>query len=99
MNPAADGAAVRAYEGFHWGRKARKLVKVRVAREPRELVKLGTLEAVTYSTTKGGHGFAHYEHEFGEGGRRKPTLAMDPRGRRLHVVGGGYSVEDRGIVG
>lgn len=97
MNPGGEGA-VRAYEGFHWGRKARRIVRVRPSAPPRELVKLGRLEAVTYSTRKGAEPFAHYEHAFGEEGGRKPVLAMDARNRRLHIVGGSYRVEDRGIV-
>ncbi len=101
MNPASSGAsshAVEAWEGFHWGRRARKVKRVRVPERPRELVELGRLEAVTYSTTKGGEGLQHWEHAFGEEGGRKPVLAMDPDNERLHVVGGSYRVEDRGIV-
>lgn len=87
-----------AYEGFHWGHKSRKLRRVKASPRPRALVKLGRLEAVTYSTKKRGHGFSHYEHEFGEEGGRRPILAMDVDTRRLHIVGGDYDVEDRGIV-
>jgi hypothetical protein len=70
---------------------------VKVAAAPRELAKLGTLEAVVYSTAKHGARRAHYEHEFGETGKRKPILAMDPQSKRLHVVGGAYTVTGRGI--
>lgn len=99
-NPTPQGLkdAERAYQGFHWGRPPRRRVAVRLPRRPRALVKLGNLEAVTYSTTKGREGFQHYEHEFGEEGGKKPVLAMDPESKRLHVVGGTYRVEDRGIV-
>lgn len=88
-----------AYRGFHWGRSASRVQQVRLPPKPRELVKLGALEAITYSTTKGDTGFAHYEHEFGEDGGNKPVLAMDPRTKRLHIVEGDYDVEDRGITG
>jgi hypothetical protein len=98
MNGSASARALRAYRGFHWGRKPRRIVRVKPARRPRELVKLGSLEAVTYGTTKGSEGYAHYEHEFGEEGGKKPALAMDPKNKRLHIVGGDYDVEDRGIV-
>ncbi len=98
MNPGASERAVRAYEGFHWGRPARRLVRVRPSATPSELVQLGRLEAVTYSTKKGAEPAAHYEHAFGEEGGRKPVLAMDSRNRRLHIVGGSYRVENRGIV-
>lgn len=90
--------ARRAYEGFQWGRKARKVRKVTVPPRPRTLAKLGTAEAIVYSTTKGRTGFAHYEHAFGEEGGKKPILAVDPDTDRLHLVGGDYRVEDRGIV-
>jgi len=88
------------FRGFHWGRSSRRTLRARPSPRPRSLVKLGQLEAVTYSTRKG-HGaraFAHWEHEFGEEGGRKPTLAVDPSNKRLHIVGGDYQVEDRGIV-
>lgn len=97
MNGAGRSAAER-YEGFHWGRRPKKTVRVKPSPSPRELVELGKLEAVTYSTTKGREGFQHYEHEFGEEGGRKPVLALDPSTDRLHVIGGDYAVEDRGIV-
>ncbi len=90
-------AAERAYEGFHWGHRPRRRVRVPVSPAPSTLVKLGRLEAITYSAKKGGE-FAHWEHAFGEEGGRKPTLAMDPKTKRLHIVGGAYTVEDRGIV-
>jgi hypothetical protein len=95
MNPAN---AEQAYTGFHWGRQPSRNVRVGVSPLPDKLVQLGRLEAVTYSTKKGGEGLQHYEHAFGETGKRKPNLAMDARTKRLHIVGGGYSVEDRGIV-
>lgn len=62
-------------------------------------MELGSLEAITYGTAKGGDGFSHYEHAFGEQGGRKPVLAMDPRTKRLWIVGGRYTVTDRGIEG
>lgn len=99
MNGAAGSERARErYRGFHWGRPSRRAVQVKTAPQPRELVELGKLEAVTYSTTKGSEGLQHYEHAFGEEGGRKPVLALDPDTDRLHVVGGGYRVEDRGIV-
>jgi hypothetical protein len=100
MNPESlRDEAARLYEGFHWGRPARRRSSVELPPRPRELVELGTLEAITYGTRKGSEGLQHYEHAFGETGRAKPRLAMDARTKRLHIVGGGYDVEDRGIVG
>lgn len=60
-------------------------------------MKLGVLEEVTYRTTKGDTGRASYVHAFGEEGGKKPALAMDPKNKRLHVVGGDYTVTRRGI--
>jgi len=102
MNPAGGvlEEAREMFRGFHWGRSSRRTVKAKASPRPRSLVKLGRLEAVTYSTRKG-HGrksFAHWEHLFGEDGGRKPALAVDPANQRLHIVGGDYTVEDRGIV-
>jgi hypothetical protein len=93
MNPSAD----ELYTGFHWGDPPRRRVRVRVPSAPQKLVQLGRLEAVTYSTRKGGES-AHWEHAFGEEGGKKPALAMDAKSKRLHIVGGSYKVEDRGIV-
>lgn len=89
--------AQRAFRGFHGGRKSRRVLRAKPSPTPRALVKLGKLEAITYSTKKGGD-FAHWEHEFGEEGGKKPALAMDAETHRLHIVGGDYTVEDRGIV-
>lgn len=92
------GEAVDFYERFHWGHKPKRIVSAEVSPEPRTLAKLGKLEGVIYSTKKKGDGFQHYEHLFGEEGGRKPMLAVDPSTGRLHIVGGDYTVEDRGIV-
>lgn len=89
------GEASAFREAFTWGQsKGRRISRVNVSKTPRRLVKLGTLEQVTYSTTKKGDGFSHYVHDFES---KRPTLAMDLDNRRLHVVGGGYTVTSRGI--
>lgn len=87
-------AAAKFREDFHWGIKSRSISRRRVSPEPRTLVKLGNLESLTYSTAKGGDGFSNYVHRFS---KPRPLLAMDFDNRRLHVVGGGYTVTDRGI--
>lgn len=91
--------AAKDWESFHWGRRARTVRTMRVADQPDTLVKLGDLSSVTYRTRKGRDPVTYYEHEFAETGGRRPVLAMDPQTRRLHIVGGTYSVEWRGIVG
>lgn len=98
-NPSDDDdQAERFYTRFHWGRRPTKRKRVKLPPTPRRLVELGTLEAVTYAAKKGAEGLVDYVHSFGEEGGAKPTLAADPRSRRLHIVGGDYDVQGRGIV-
>lgn len=89
--------AARLFRGFHDGDASRRTERARLSPPPKALVKLGRLDAIVYSTHKGGER-ATWEHEFGETGKARPTLAMDAETRRLHIVGGAYDVEDRGIV-
>lgn len=51
---------------------------------------------MTYQTTKDGER-AQWEHEFGEEGGKRPTLVADPDSKRLHIVGGDYTITSRGI--
>jgi hypothetical protein len=67
-----------------------------VSPPPEVAVKLGRLHSVCYETHKRGESARLFEHEF-EGER--PWLAMDVDNQRLHLIGGSYSVEGRGIVG
>lgn len=39
-----------------------------------------------------------YEHQFGEDNGVTPILAYDKRNKRLMLLGGSYTVEDRGII-
>ncbi len=61
-------------------------------------VKLGKLHSVTYLAKKGNEPPTLWEHEFGEEGGKQPDLVMDVDSKRLHIVGGDYTVEDVGIV-
>jgi hypothetical protein len=97
VNPARNRAAA-LYRELHWGIKPRRMRKVRVEGQPKALAELGKLEAVTYATTKRGDGPSSYTHTFGEEGGARPSLAVDTKTRRLHIVGGDYRVESRGIV-
>jgi len=63
---------------------------------PKVAVKLGELHSVTYRTKKRGEAAELFEHEF-EG--RKPWLSMDIKNKRLHVLGGSYTVTADGITG
>jgi hypothetical protein len=83
-------------KAFHWGYPTKKIVSRRVSPPPEVAVKLGTLHSVCYQTKKKGEPAQLFEHEF-EG--EKPWLAMDVENQRLHLLGGDYTVSDRGIVG
>ena len=101
MNPSLSPRQQRArevYRAFHWGIPPKRVRKVKTSPRPHTPAELGTLEAVTYATEKRGDGPSLYEHQFGEEGGRKPRLAVDVDTNRLHIVGGDYTVEDRGIV-
>lgn len=81
---------------FHWGIPAKRVTRRRVSPAPKVLTELGELVAVTYRTRKRGESAQFFEHEF-EG--RRPRLAMDIKNKRLHVVGGDYTVKAEGITG
>lgn len=83
-------------EAFHWGNPTTSVVKRTVAKQPDVAVKLGELHSVTYKTKKKGENIELFEHEF-EG--RKPWLAMDVDNKRLHMLGGSYTVTADGITG
>lgn len=89
--------AVDFYRDFHWGDDAEEVIETPVAPVPSALTEIGTLRSVVYETHKGGE-HATWEHEFGEEGGEPPTLAVDPENEKLHIVGGTYTVEPRGIV-
>lgn len=90
--------AERRFASFHWGRSAKRRRQVTTARTPRALVELGQLEAIEYGTHKTGDGASIYRHTFGGKGKRRPRLAVDVDGDQLHVIGGDYTVQARGIV-
>jgi hypothetical protein len=89
--------AIEFYQDFHWGDEAGRIVKRKIPAPPKVGVKLGKLDAVVYSTSKGGEK-ATWEHEFGEDGGKRPDLVMDVDNKRLHIVGGTYDVRREGIV-
>lgn len=94
-NPRGLAAARKFRKEFLWGNDVGPTARTRVSPRPRTLVKLGDLHAVTYAASKrGNERNALYEHQF-EGPR--PSLAMDVKNKRLHLVGGGYTVTRRGI--
>lgn len=91
--------AVRFREDFHWGIPARRISRKKVSPTPKVLTELGEIASITYRTKKRGESAQFFEHEFAEGGGRRPKLAMDIRNKKLHVVGGTYTVTADGITG
>lgn len=89
--------ALEFYQDFHWGEAPNKIERKRFPKPPKVAVKLGRLHSVTYHTSKGGED-ALWEHEFGEEGGTAPDLVMDPKNKRLHIVGGTYDVQAAGII-
>jgi hypothetical protein len=81
---------------FHWGIPARRVTRRKVSPAPKVLTELGEVVAVTYRTHKRGESAQLFEHEF-EG--RRPRLGMDIRNKRLHFLGGDYTVTKEGITG
>lgn len=95
-SPAELRRARREYERLHWRESPDELLETRCARVKagEVLTELGTLEDLTYGTSKGGSD-ADWEHDFKD---PKPRLAVNAAGE-LVICGGGYQVGTRGIVG
>jgi hypothetical protein len=94
-SPAALERAQREYVKTHWGERGRAKVTATYAADPSEpSTALGELVEVTYRTRKGGDdGLVDYVHAFKT---PRPLLAFNSGG--LLVLGGGYTVTERGIV-
>jgi len=93
---AAIDRAKEEFRAFHWGNDAETVETADAAQlvEGDVLVVLGELNAVEYITTKGEQE-AVWCHDFG---KSRPKLCTTASGR-LVIVGGGYRVTPRGIVG
>ncbi len=110
----ANRAELREYARTHWGTKGRGTLR-NGGRAVGPWKSLGTGTVITYATKKGGDKtVVFYVHEWGETGgilRKKftpPTIvvhdckACGPRCAArgsLAIVGGSYTVNERGIVG
>jgi hypothetical protein len=66
----------------------------------KDKVKLGTITEITYRTEKSFDNFEQvdYFHKLGEESGVKPDLIYDTHNEYLMIVGGDYTIEDRGIV-
>jgi len=81
---------------FHWGIPARGIKTMRFSADPKVGVQLGQVAEITYKTNKRGEKAKFFTHDF-EG--PLPKLVMDVKTKRLHLVGGGYTVTADGITG
>lgn len=89
--------AASAYGEFK-GRKARTASLVKMPKLKGEAWKLGELVGVVYLATHNSTGKPRkYLHEFRTNAR--PALAVCNDGQQLVILGGGYWVTDRGIIG
>lgn len=89
--------AIGAYTDLHWGRAPDRVDQVDApGLEGNTLVQLGDLEYVGYYADKGPES-AIWHHEFD--GADRPRLSVDLDSGSLHLIGGSYSVDPRGIVG
>ena len=90
-------AAIGAYTDLHWGIAPDRVEEVDApGLAGHTLVQLGELEYVGYHAEKGDES-AIWHHEFDSADR--PRLSVDLQGGSLHLIGGSYSVDPRGIVG
>lgn len=93
----ADATLLRRFRESHWGLEASG-VKRAGAPDPRAgVTKLGELISIVYRGPKGTLEVFDWEHAFGTRGKGRPVLAYNESG--LVIVGGTYTVNERGIVG
>lgn len=85
-------AAESEYEAFHWGEHPAE-IDVAEFDVPSVVWVLGEVVEITYRASKA-HKRHHWRHKFG---RPRPRLAHGCG--RLWLMGGSYTVNERGIVG
>lgn len=86
-------AAAKLYEDFT-GHEPQYVERVSVD-VPEVLMLIGEMDAVLYSVVRDGK-LEHYKHTFKKSSR--PLLCSNSTGTALFIVGGRYSMTDRGIV-
>jgi hypothetical protein len=86
--------AAQLYERFT-GHQAEEMGRVKMPKQPRVAVCVGTLDFVGYTTVRDGR-TEKYIHKFKA--KDKPMLCASPDGKQLLLVGGGYDFTERGIV-
>lgn len=91
--PAEARKAARRLEEFT-GHPA-KLHRVKAPKSARAGWALGKVASISYIATRDGE-IAEYVHKFAS--RSRPQLVSSVDGSQLYLLGGAYSVTDRGIV-
>lgn len=95
-NPAGQSAlrqAVKLYRDFR-GEEPRGFVKVKMPALPTAMLTVGECLGIMYRTRRDGK-VEDYLHRFAK--KARPTLAVSSDGLQLFLLGGAYSVTDRGI--
>jgi hypothetical protein len=90
----ASAQAHKLFESFT-GHELTHAKKIDVPDMPKEVVKIGTIDGVLYTTVRDGV-TERYIHEFKR--KARPTFAVSPDGRQLFMLGGAYNFTERGIV-
>lgn len=109
VRPASE-AELKAYARTHGGARGRSVMRDGRVADVGPWTSLGKGVAITYTTKKGSEReLTDYRHEWGDGGPRKftpPTYRAHRCGNAkcawngaISLVGGSYTVTERGIVG
>jgi len=85
------------YRDFHWGDDAEEFVEGEVSQGPQGCDQARSLHSVAYETTKDGE-TAIWDTSSAKRVAKNPNLVVDVSNQQLHIVGGSYTVEPRGIV-
>lgn len=92
QNPGDLVQGSRKYQEFHQGLLPDRIKRVKT-QNPKTLVELGTADRIYYTREEPG-GPREYYHDFGEDSGHRPTLATDPKGKQLYILGGSFKVKD-----
>lgn len=94
LQTAAERDAVARFEAFH-GHDAMEVIAIDFPKNPRALYTLGELDTIAYNAIIDGER-SLYVHKFKK--KSRPLLCGNSDGTQLFLIGGSYSITDRGIV-
>ena len=84
-----------ALYGKFTGHENLSMIKMQVPAMPHELVEIGKIDALWYTTVRDGI-TERYKHDFKKNSR--PLFAVSPDGKQLILLGGAFTFGERGIV-